>query len=283
MAFTGTQQRVFYLMLSSSLLFAVGNTFVKLLKGFHPYQLVFFRSVVSISITYFQIKKLGISIWGNNKKILIIRGLSGTIALALFFYLLQNVNFGTAVTLQYLSPIFTAIIGIFLLQEKVNFWQWISMLICFVGVIILQNADIKLDIYFTIIGLLTAALAGLAYNCIRISRLSDHHLLSVFYFPLIAIPLSGLSSIPHWINPSGWDFVYIAGLGIVTQIAQIFMSEALQSDKVSNVSVYQYLGSIFAVVIGWLFFNEIPSIHLIMGIVVILVGLILFFKIKNLS
>lgn len=281
MVFKNTQQQVFLLMLSSSLLFAIGNTFVKLLKGYHPYQLVFFRSVVSISITYFQIKKLGISIWGNNKKILIIRGLSGTIALALFFYLLQNINFGTAVTLQYLSPIFTAIIGIFLLQEKVNFWQWISMFICFLGVVVLQKGDVRLDVYFTIIGLLTAALAGLAYNCIRISRTTDHHLLSVFYFPLIAIPLSGLGSVPHWITPNGLDFMYILGLGLVTQIAQIFMSKALQLDKISKVSIYQYLGSVFAVIIGAVFFNEIPSWFLVIGIVIILIGLSLFFKIKN--
>lgn len=263
-------------MLASTALFAVGNTIVKYLSVFEAFQLVFFRSVVSIVISYGQIKRLKLPLFGVNKKILLLRGLSGTIALFLFFELIKNVNLSTAVTLQYLSPIFTSLIAIWLLKEKIIKWQWLSLIVCFIGVAFLQKGDIYLDNFYIALGILSAALSGLAYNCIRISRTTDHPIHSVFYFPLVAIPISLIFSIPHWVNPNFHQILLLLLLGLLTQIAQVFMSKALQMDTAAKVSIYHYLGSIFAVIIGIFLFDEIPNWKMIMGILIIITSLILF-------
>lgn len=273
--------RVFLLMFTSTLSFALINTIIKFMDGFHPYQLVFFRSIGSLIICYFQIKRLGISIWGNNKKVLILRGVSGAIALALFFFVLQKVSFSTAITLQYLSPIFTSLIGVKLLGEKVFPVQWFSLIVCFLGVVLLSLGDLELNVFYLSIGLISAGLAGLAYNFVRISRKTDHHLLSVFYFPLIAVPLSGIGSIPYWKTPEGWDWIFVILLGVLTQIAQVSMTKALQSAKVASVTVYNYLGSVISILIGYFIFKEVPTLLMLVGILTVLIGVVLFFKLKN--
>ena len=273
--------RVFLLMITSTISFACINTIVKFMDGYHPYQLVFFRSIGSLIICYFQIRSAGISIWGNNKKILIARGIAGVIALVLFFFVLQKVSFATAITLQYLSPIFTSLIGVKMLKEKVVPLQWISLIICFLGVVLLSLGDLELDLFYLSIGLISAGLSGLAYNLVRISRKTDHHLLSVFYFPLIALPVSGIGSIPYWKTPEGWEWLLIALLGILTQIGQVCMTKALQSAKVASVTVYNYLGSIVSILIGLYVFNEVPTYLMLGGIVTILLGVILFFTLKS--
>ena len=66
-----------------------------------------------------------IYVFGNNKGLLVVRGVVGSIGLITFFYTLQNIPLASAVTIQYLSPIFTTILGIFLVKEKVKPIQFV--------------------------------------------------------------------------------------------------------------------------------------------------------------
>ena len=103
-------------MLISSFAFSIMTLFVKFIDGIHAFEIIFFRSVFSLifSLTYLKIKK--IAPLGNNKKYLILRGVFGVTALTLFFITLQKIPLANAVTIQYLSPIFTAIFAIFALM-----------------------------------------------------------------------------------------------------------------------------------------------------------------------
>jgi len=122
-------------MLLSSLSFSVVNLMVKILtnaKGqfqfiqdYPPYEIVFFRSIISLTICIFIIKQQKIPFFGYNKKWLIIRGIFGATSLTLFFYTLKNLPIAVATTIQYLSPISTIIFAIFLLKQKVKPIQWL--------------------------------------------------------------------------------------------------------------------------------------------------------------
>ena len=120
-------------MLISVLGFALMNLVVKFLGRLPATELVLFRSIVSLSLCLFFMKRGGINPWGNNKKYLILRGVFGVTALSLFFYTLQKLPIGSAITIQYLSPIFTAFFGIYLLGEKVRKWQWFFFLVSFLA------------------------------------------------------------------------------------------------------------------------------------------------------
>ena len=112
-------------MLGSSLAFALMQICVKYLPHIPAYELILFRSIVSIILSVAILQKLGIPLLGNNKKVLMMRGIFGTTALLLFFYTLQNIPLASAVTLQYLSPIFTAIFAAIFLKEKMKMKQWL--------------------------------------------------------------------------------------------------------------------------------------------------------------
>lgn len=119
---------ILYLILAT-LLFSLVNLGVKFLdkptflnpnpQNFPVYELVFFRSLIALAISITVVKIRKIPLLGNNKKWLVIRGLSGATALYLFFITIQNLPFAIATAVQYLSPVFTVIIAIFLLKEKV--------------------------------------------------------------------------------------------------------------------------------------------------------------------
>ncbi len=267
-----------FLMIISTLAFAGVNAIIKYLDRFGEFQLVFFRSIVSLTITIVQLRLLRISPWGGNKPVLFVRGLAGVIALMMGFVLIKNVPLGTAITLNYLSPIFTAIIAVFWLKERIKTIQWFYLLICVVGVALLKLGEISLTLEMLLLGLGASALAGLAYNCVRICKETDHHLVVVFYFPVVSTPIAliCLFLFQEWFWPSWWEWGVIILLGVLTQVAQITLTKALQFDKAANATILKYLGVVHAFIIGWFFFGESITWQSGLGVVIILFGIVMF-------
>lgn len=118
-------QRGMVFMLISVVCFSLMNLVVKYLPHIPATELVLFRSIVSIALSLWMIRQRNLNPFGNNKFWLIQRGVYGVIALTSFFYTLQKMPIGPALTIQYLSPIFTAIFAIFILKERMRPVQWI--------------------------------------------------------------------------------------------------------------------------------------------------------------
>ena len=112
-------------MIISSFAFSLMHLCVKAMPHIPVFELVFFRSLGSLLITLLYLNKKRIPIFGNNKKVLFARGFFGTIGLCLFFITLQNIPLAGAVTIQYLSPVFTALFAVVILRERVKKKQWL--------------------------------------------------------------------------------------------------------------------------------------------------------------
>lgn len=112
-------------MIVSTLAFACMNAIVKYLIHINPHQLVFFRSASCLCFTLGFLLSHKIPIWGNNRKILILRGLAGVTSLTLFFMSIKYLPIGTAVSLRYIAPIFAAVFAVILLREKIWPMQWL--------------------------------------------------------------------------------------------------------------------------------------------------------------
>jgi len=270
-------------MLVAIVFFASMNVLIKLVPRIGPVEIVFFRSVVSFIISFVTLKKIGVGLWGNNKKWLVIRGLSGSVGLLLFFPTIQEMPLASAVAIQYLSPIFTSLLGILIVKEKVYSIQWLFFLISFVGVILIQGFDPRVTQVQLAIGIVSALAAGMAYNSIRKLKLSEHPLVIIFYFPLITIPITSLYLIfTGWLTPSLWELLILIAIGLATQFAQYFMTKAYQLEELSKISSIQYIGIVFALLAGVLFFDETYTIKSFAGIFMVLVGVVLnvAFKLK---
>lgn len=264
-------------MIISSFAFSLMHLCVKALPHIPVFELVFFRCIVSLVLSFIALKKKSISVLGNNRKVLLARGIFGVTALTLFFITLQNIPLAGAVTIQYLSPIFTALFAIWLLKEKMQNRQWLFFLLAFLGVFLLKGFDIsgQISFKFVCIGMLSACFSGLAYNCIRLLRSTEHPLVVVFYFPLVATPIMGVLSFFQWVPPQGLDWAYLILLGIITQVAQIYMTKGIQSDLAGNIMTYKYIGVLFAFTYGYFFFGETYSLMSLFGIFLLLSGVVL--------
>ncbi len=268
-------------MLVSTAAFSLMQLCVKFLSHLPTHELILFRSGISLILSLAYLLPKGINPLGNNRKFLLLRGIFGVTALSLFFITLQKLPLASAVTVQYLSPIFTAIIAIFLLGEKMKKLQWFFFGLAFLGVVLLKGFDERVSVLYLGLGVLSAFFAGAAYNCIRMVKDTDYPLVVVLYFPMVATPIMLVLSYFEWITPIGWDWGLILLLGIFTQIGQVFMTKALQAEKANVVASLKYLGSLYALIFGYFIFDETYNSISLIGIILILSGVLMNVLTKN--
>ncbi len=255
--------------------FSLMNLCVKFVSHIPAVEVVFFRSVISFTISGGLLLKQGVRLLGNNRTILLIRGATGTIALIAYFITLQKIPLAGAVTIHYMAPIFTSLLGILIVKEKVSPWQFLFFLLSFAGIMVIQGFDSRITLVYAMIGVFGAIFTGLAYNMIRKLKTSEHPLVIIFYFPLVSIPVTGLITIFDWVSPIGWDWLLLLLVGILTQLGQFYLTKSYQSEELSKVSVISYIGIVFALGYGFIFFNEHYQFTAYVGMLMVMLGVAL--------
>ena len=261
-------------MFFATIFFMVVKIFVKMLPHIPPMEIVFFRCLISFLITYYLLKRKGQNILGTNRSLLMMRGIFGTIGLYCYFVILQEIPLATASTLIYFTPLFTSLVGVFLLREKMSMIQWILLLIAFFGIILIQGFDSRVNIFYLLIGLGGSLCAAFAYSIIRYLRDKEHSLVLMIYFPMIAFPIGGFISIFNWVQPNLIDLSLLILIGGFTQFAQYFMTKAFQSEKVSKVSIVSYSELVFVLLIGNIFFDEKFEFLVYLGMILVTFGVV---------
>ena len=238
-------------------------------------EIVFFRCFVSMVLCFQIIFKEKADWKGSNRTLLLARGIFGTIAVYTFFVTLHNIPLGTAVTIQYLSPIFTTIIAIFLLKEKVKPLQWLFFIISFAGVLVIKGFDSRISLTMLGIGILSALTSGFAYNMVRSLKGKEHTMVVVLHFQLIGTIVGLLFTLFNWQTPQGMEWFYLIMIGVCTQVGQVNLTKALQLEKIANVSIFNYLGILYALAFGFLLFGENYGWLTLWGIALVIGGVLL--------
>lgn len=262
-------------MLLAGFLFSLMNVSVKLIPHIPAIEIILFRSVFSLVITFLALKRQSVPVFGSNKKLLVLRGMAGSIGLIGFFYTLQTIPLASAVTINYLAPIFTTILGIFIVREKVRTRQFFFFGLSFAGVMVIEGFDPRIGMFDMAVGLVAAMAMGLAYNIIRKLNTTEHPLVIMFYFPFITIPVASIASYFVWVDPIGWDWVVLLAVGLLTQFAQYFMTLAYQNAQLSKVASLSYLGIIYALGFGFFIFGETFPLMAYLGMALVLLGVVL--------
>lgn len=266
--------------LLSAIGFALMSSLVKLVGtyGIPVFEIVAVRSIVSVIISYADVRRKGVSLWGNNKKLLFARGSAGSLALICVYYSVTTLPLAEATILQYTHPVFTALLAFSVLGERVKRSTMICIALCIVGLgfivgpSMFQNASASLPLFSVVIALLGAAGSSVAYILVRRLTHTEDSSVIIFYFPLIALPLSLLLLGDDFVMPSLHVLMLMIFVGVFTQIGQIGITKAMQTQEATVASAYSYVQVIFSVALGWLMFNEVPIIWTWLGGGLIILG-----------
>ena len=269
-----------YMFLSVSA-FTIMNACAKYLEGVTAYQITFFRALGSLILCFAFLKIKHIPIWGTNRKLLLSRGIIGTISMVLFFLAIKEIPFGSAVCLRYLSPIFAGILAIFWLKERITPLQWGCFIIAFLGVLILRGFDSRISLLGLTYIVVSALFAGMVYVIIRHIGKREHPVVIVFYFMLCATITGASLSFFNWQPPTSTDWWVLASLGIFGFVGQYFMTKAYQTTSIGVVGPVKYMESVFALSIGWIWFGEGYQFWSLFGIFLIVGSMLLNILVKT--
>ncbi len=260
--------------------FAAVNLMVKFLPHLPATELVLFRSLITFLLSYTLLKRKKVNPWGRDKKWLLIRGIAGTTALTMFFYTIQKMPLSAAVTVQYLSPFFTAFIAGLLLGERTRWVQWLFFVISFIGIVVVKGSSAQIPPVLLALGVISSMFSGLAYNSIRKLK-NEEPLVVVMYFPLVAFPIMVVFSFFNWVMPHGTDWIFLIGIGLMTQFAQLYMTKSYQLSEVNTVAPLKYIGVLFALTWDILLFDFIPNVQMYVGMLLVIGGVVLNLRFKH--
>jgi len=276
--FTKNQLGILYMLLAVCT-FSVMDLLVKWSSEYPTGEVLFFRGFFGLLPTFFLIPKNKLKTFykTNRPKEHLFRCLMGLIALVAIVIALRKLPLAVVVSLSFAAPLFITVLSIFLLSEKVGLFRWGAVLIGFIGVIVISEPGFdQMNIYYL---LPLIFCIGMAFVTITIRKLSTSEpiwLISIFF--TITISIAGLFTISMgWKMPDLKDFILLALIGVTGGSANLFLTQSYKLSEVSLVAPLKYLSLVFAVIFGYLIWNEVPTLKTLIGAsLVIFASLIIF-------
>ena len=267
-------------MVLSAFGFALMSATVKYvsLHGIPVFEIVAARALVSLVISYLDVKRKGISVWGNNKPLLFARGAVGTMALMCVYYSVTTLPLAEATIFQYIHPVFTALLAVFFLKERIQSSTFICITLCLLGVYVMvrpetgPDAEHALPMFSVMIAILGAFGSSIAYVIVRKLSQTEDSSVIIFYFPLVALPASILLIGDQFVMPDLYLTMMLVLVGVFTQIGQLGLTKAMQTQEAGKASAYSYVQIIFSVILGIVLFGELPSAWTYLGGSLIVTG-----------
>ena len=270
----------FLYMFMSVCAFSIMDLIVKWSDSYPLGQVLFFRGFFGVLLYFLIMPRDRIKNFYYTKRpgLHFLRCFFGLIALLSIFTALRNLPLATVVSITFAAPIFTTILSIFLLSEKVGFFRWLAVIVGFIGIIIITEPGFtSLNIYFVYPVIFCL---GMSYVAITIRQLSTSEpvwLISLYFS--VTITLASFFTIPYgWIMPDIKDLVLLMSIGIFGGAANLWLSQSYKFSEVSLVTPLKYLALVFAIIFGYFIWNEVPSVKTLTGAFLVITSSIIIFR-----
>ncbi len=269
-------------MVVGSLFFSMMSVFAKLAGERLPtMELVLARVVVTLAMSWWALKSLGLDPWGNNKRLLVARGLAGFGGLSCYFYAVTHLPLADATVIQFCNPMIAALVAVFALHEPLRPVDVVATVLSMIGVVLvaqptfLFTTGAALDPVAVVVGVFGAIFSGISYVIIRRLGATEHHLVVVFYFPLITGPASlPILAVEGLVMPNAWEWLFLLGIGVTAQLGQIEITKGYKLETAGRASSMTYLQIVLAYTWGVLIFSEYPNAVSILGAVLVVLGVL---------
>ena len=262
-------------MLLSALAFSLMVVGVKQVGDRLPIaEVVLARALVSLALSYGMARRIGVNPWGRQRGLLLLRGLVGSAALFCVYAAVVHLPLAAATVLQYLYPTFTALLAWLLLGERLGRRVLVAMGLGWLGVLLVAQptASAALPATWVLVAVAGALLTAVAYVSVRRLAESEHPAVIIFYFPLVAVPMSLPLVLLEPVLPTPGELLWLVAVGVFTQVGQVGLTRALTLLPAARATAISYVQVGFAALWGWWIFGESINLPTAIGAVLILIA-----------
>tara|TARA_B100001057_G_scaffold493533_1_gene588140 strand:- start:155 stop:1033 length:879 start_codon:yes stop_codon:yes gene_type:complete len=205
------------------------------------------------------------------------RAITGTLAIIALFIALREIPLADVVSLTFGGPIFVTLGSIFFLSEKVGVKRWLAVLIGFFGMLlIVKPAYEELNIYYIFPIIFCIFFACVALSIRSLSSTEPNYRIAL-YFSLLSM-IMGLLTLPFgWVMPNKFELFLLIFTGLVGSVANILLTVSLRYAEASLVTPTKYLNLVFAILLGYFIWSEIPKLLTIVGAGLIIISSVIIF------
>ena len=269
-------------MIIAMLAFAVMGAMVKRLSAELPTEMAaFFRSAASLVVLLPWLLHSRADLRTRRLTGQVMRGVSGLASMYCFFYALGHMPLGEAVLLNYSMPLFIPFIAYFWLREPMSPKLFAAIGLGFLGVALILRPGLELFTPVALIGLASGVLAALSMVGVRDLTSSEPPFRIVFYYSLTCTIGSAIPLLWAWQTPAAHMWIPILVIGVCATIGHVMMTRAYGLAPASQVGPFAYTTVIFAGLIGWIFWSEIPDALSVAGAAVVCVAGILTIRFSD--
>ncbi len=270
-------------MIMSVLFFSLMDILIKITDQYDVGQTMFFRAFFGLIPIYFLIPKERIRDFykTNYLKLHFYRSFFGAIAMAAIFIGLRNLQLAEVTAMAFSGPLWVVVFSMFFLSEKIRLKRWIAVGLGFIGVIVISKPGFEnLNFYYIYPIIFCIGFAGVSIIIRKLTLVGEPVWLIAFYFSLVS-GLGGLITLPlgKWTMPNNYDFIFFILIGLLGSVANLLLTQSYKLAEVTLTTPLKYLSLVFAIIFGFYFFEEIPTIYTLSGAGLIVVSsAIIFFR-----
>lgn len=268
-------------LLAAAFFFSLMTVCVKLAGARLPAEeIILARAVVGLVLSVWAVRRARLALRGHAPGLLLLRGVLGSSGLYCFFYAVTKLPLAEVTTIHYVNPILTALLAAVVLGEGVGWGLAVALSISLTGVVVVARPQLifggaqTLDPVAVGIALMGAFFAAGAYVAVRRLRATDDPLVVVLWFPVVAVPVFVPLALRVWVWPRPLEWLVLLGVGISTQVAQVFLTRGLHLLPAGRGTAVGYVQIAFAMVWSVVIFGERIDAMALAGAGLVVLGIV---------
>lgn len=214
-------------------------------------------------------------------KIVLFRSAALFGAVGLFYITIHYLPLTTSLTLWFIEPFILTLMAAIIAKEKINNIQWLAILAGFIGIVIAIRPTVVVWEWAYLIGIFAGVFYALFLFLTRYVDSKVPAIVSVYHTGLIGCVLASFMTIPEWVHPNLMEWVLLIGAGVVAAIAHFFIIKSFEITSAGIIAPFTYTEIIMAAILGYLVFNDVPDIWLLMGLAIVIASGIIVAKNKH--
>lgn len=263
------------LMCTSALLFSAMQIPISLSGTTIPImEQVFFRNIVTLILSFILIMRSGDSLFGTkkNQPLLFVRSAFGFLGLITQFYAVAHANQGDVSTMMKLSPFMITLWAAIFLKEKIRKVQVPALLIAFLGAAFVANPAFNSNLFPLFMAFLCAFFSSVSYTLLAYFKNKVDGMTIIMHFSTFCV----LACIPFmifdFVMPTFKELLLLLLIGVFGGFGQIALTYAYRLATAAEISIYNYSGIVFSIILGYVFLGEVLDVTSVIGCALVIIA-----------
>lgn len=284
MKFSEKQKGIFLMLLSAFLFSAMQVTVSLSDNSIGTMEQVFFRNSISMIIALVLIKRKNLPLFGRreDQPALFWRSFLGFLGVVFAFYALREASQADVTILNKLNPFIITLLSVVFLKEKLSKIQIPALIIAFGGAFIATGPSFNSDFIPLLLSFMSAVVSGIAYTLLGYLKDKVDGLTIIMHFSVFSMVASAPFMLRGFNIPSPYELLLLILIGIFGSFGQIAVTYSFRMAPASEVSIYNYSGIIFSMLMGYFLLHEsIPIRSVVGGILVVVASILVYVFVEN--